>query len=382
MNNADSRLDKLFRQDPMATTRRISDSVTARLSSAPDGIILYGAGHYGRIAALALKQSGIVPAVFVDADATKHGTSINDIPVISPQTLYDRPAGRSLVVVTVYNCVDVLRTLSASGISAITYAQLAIALGNPLVPYCGIQNPEILWSHEPASRSAMNLWADELSRAEFVSQLEWSLNLDPFSLPAARPAGETYFEADVIRFGPHEVFVDCGAFDGDSVQAFIAHSPSYESIVALEPDPTNRDRFAHRFGGADAMSREHISVLPYAASDRRENVRFNVTGTAGSSFSETGFIVESAPLDELLAGMAPTFIKMDIEGAEPMALRGAARIMREHAPTIAACLYHDRRHLWEIPLQIAAIQPRYELFLRRYADECWETICYASLPKP
>jgi hypothetical protein len=56
--------------------------------------------------------------------------------------------------------------------------------------------------------------------------------------------------------------------------------------------------------------------------------------------------------------------------------------MGDHSPTIAACLYHDHRHLWEIPLQIAAIQPRYELFLRRYADECWETICYAKLPKP
>jgi FkbM family methyltransferase len=377
MNNADRRLDNLFRQDPMAATRRARESITARLSSAPDGVVLYGAGHYGRIAALALKQIGIVPVAFVDADVSKHGKTINDIPVIGLQSLCEHPVGRSLVVVTVYNCADVLKSLSKLGIDAITYAQLAVALGNPLVPYCGIQNPEFLWSHEPAIRSAMSLWADEISRAEFLSQLEWSLNLDPFGLPAARPASETYFEADIIRLGPHEVFVDCGAFDGDSVQAFIAHSPSYESIVALEPDPSNRDRFAHRFGGADAMSRKHISILPYAASDRRENVRFNVTGTAGSSFSETGFVVEAAPLDDLLSGISPTFIKMDIEGAEPMALRGATRIMREHAPSIAACLYHDRTHLWEIPLQIAATQPLYKLFLRRYADECWETICYA-----
>lgn len=365
----------------MTATRRVSESIKARLSSAADGIVLYGAGHYGRIAALALKQSGVVPTAFVDADATKQGTTVNDIPVISPQELYARPAGRTLVVVTVYNCVEVLKSLSVSGIDAITYAQLAIALGGPLVPYCGIQNPEVLWSHEAAIRSAMNLWADDISRTEFLSQLEWSLNLDPFGLPAARPASETYFEADFIRFRPHEAFVDCGAFDGDSVQAFIDRSPSYEAIVALEPDPSNRDRFTHRFGGADAMSRKHISVLPYAASDRRENVRFNVTGTAGSAFSESGFVVEAAPLDEVLVGMAPTFIKMDIEGAEPMALRGAARIMQEHAPTIAACLYHDRCHLWEIPLQIAATQPQYKLFLRRYADECWETVCYATLPK-
>jgi hypothetical protein len=74
---------------------------------------------------------------------------------------------------------------------------------------------------------------------------------------------------------------------------------------------------------------------------------------------------------------SPSFIKMDIEGAEPEALRGASRLMQDRVPSIAACLYHDRKHLWEIPLLIKAAQPSYQLFLRRYADECWETLCYA-----
>jgi hypothetical protein len=84
-------------------------------------------------------------------------------------------------------------------------------------------------------------------------------------------------------------------------------------------------------------------------------------------------------VEDLSDGTASDLLlQMDIEGAEPMALRGAAQIMREHAPSIAACLYHDRQHLWEIPLQIAESQPAYRLNLRRYADECWELICYAD----
>ena len=61
----------------------------------------------------------------------------------------------------------------------------------------------------------------------------------------------------------------------------------------------------------------------------------------------------------------------------------AAKAMRstilafQQKPRMAVCLYHDRRHLWELPLQISRIQPEYRLHLRRYADECWELVGYA-----
>ena len=90
--------------------------------------------------------------------------------------------------------------------------------------------------------------------------------------------------------------------------------------------------------------------------------------------------MESVPLDELLASASPTFIKMDIEGAEPNTLLGAAKIIADHAPVLAICLYHAQEHLWQIPLLIQSMRQDYNFFLRRYADECWEIVCYA-VPK-
>jgi len=374
-------LDDIFRRNPAAVVRQVREAVDRQLAASTEGLFLYGAGHYGSVAAAALRRRGITPAAFLDRNPSRRGHEWAGLPVVPLDDISADMFQNKLVVVTVYNCVAVLQELRRRGVDAITYAQLAIALGEPLTPYCGIQDPAVLWEHESIVRAAMALWADEESRQEYVAQLAWSLDFNPFDLPTARPASDTYFEPSLVHFGKDEVFVDCGAFDGDSVAAFRERCPAYKAAVGLEPDPQNRGNFVQRFGGKSAMAADRIQVLPYAASDRRERVTFDVTGTAGSAIATAGLQVEAATLDHLVADLMPTFIKMDIEGAEPKALAGAAAIMRVHKPQLAVCLYHDRRHLWEIPFQIAESQPAYRLHLRRYADECWELVCYASIEK-
>ena len=41
------------------------------------------------------------------------------------------------------------------------------------------------------------------------------------------------------------------------------------------------------------------------------------------------------------------------------------------------CAYHRCRDLWEFPALLKAANPDYSIFLRRYAEECWETVYYA-----
>jgi hypothetical protein len=72
---------------------------------------------------------------------------------------------------------------------------------------------------------------------------------------------------------------------------------------------------------------------------------------------------------------------MDIEGAEPEALAGAARTMARCRPVMAVCVYHRCDHLWIIPQLLKAANPDYRIFLRRYAEDCWETVCYAVPPE-
>jgi hypothetical protein len=72
---------------------------------------------------------------------------------------------------------------------------------------------------------------------------------------------------------------------------------------------------------------------------------------------------------------------MDIEGAEPRAILGAAATIRASQPILAICAYHKCEHLWTLPILIKNALPEYEIFLRRYAEECWETVYYAIPPE-
>lgn len=381
MEAIDHEIHELFSISPEERIAAVTEPMSRRLGRAGGRMFLYGAGQLGQTTASALRRCGMTPEAFVDGNPLKHGTDVEGIPVISLDECVATRGLHSLVVVTVYNCCAVLAELKARGIEAVTYAQLAWTIGSPLVPYLSIDRPHGMWEHLDAIRRAGRLWADRKSQMEYLGQLRWSLTLDPMTLPPHDDPKNTYFDADIVQWRGSDVFLDCGAFDGDSLAAFIERCPSYQAAIGLEPDPANRAACSRRFGGESEMRKARVQLLPYAASDRRDSIRFQAMGTVGSSVGEHGIEVEAVPIDELGALPTPTFLKMDIEGAEPMALRGAARVMRDHAPTIAACLYHDRAHLWEIPLQIAATQPRYTLFLRRYADECWENICYAKPPK-
>jgi hypothetical protein len=57
-----------------------------------------------------------------------------------------------------------------------------------------------------------------------------------------------------------------------------------------------------------------------------------------------------------------------------------ARLMRERPPVLAVTTYHKVEHQWQIPLLIHDTQPGYKLYLRKYAEDCWETVCYAVPP--
>lgn len=82
-------------------------------------------------------------------------------------------------------------------------------------------------------------------------------------------------------------------------------------------------------------------------------------------------------LDDVLADQRVTFLKMDIEGAEMEALRGAEHIIRAQAPKLAISVYHRRDDVWKIPMLLLSYQPAYRFYLRVYSFTGNDTVLYA-----
>ena len=109
-------------------------------------------------------------------------------------------------------------------------------------------------------------------------------------------------------------------------------------------------------------------VLRFAASE----------GPSISAISGTGNTsVEVEAIDNVSPDA--TFIKLDVEGAELEALKGAAGTIRRNRPKLAICMYHKPGDLFEIPLFIKSLAPEYRFYLRQHQPVSCELVLYAVI---
>jgi FkbM family methyltransferase len=225
-------------------------------------------------------------------------------------------------------------------------------------------------------RRAFDLWSDDASRREYIAQIAFRLQLEYDGLTS--PVPEQHYFPPLFRLCPNEVLVDCGAFDGDTIRAFLERQEeAFARVIAFEPDSLNWMRLQATLAVLPDRVRSRICCLPFALGSSRGFVRFDATGTDLSVAGAGTSTVECVTLDEVLAGAAPTLIKFDIEGAEPDALIGARETISVRGPVLAVSAYHRQSHLWEIPLAIDGIRAGYRYGLRAHGAEGWDVVCYA-----
>lgn len=341
-------------------------------------LVLRGAGGMGRDALAALRAAGEEPVCFCDDRLA--GEVVDGLQVLSTREAAARYSADAAFVVTVMNpgvrTADVIDELTGAGAEVVcTWVDVAWSHPEGLLPRYPVGLPHMALFDRHRVHGARRLFADEPSLGEFDAQIRWRVSGDFTVLPAPQPQNNQYFEPGLISLTRDDVVYDCGAFDGDTLRSIAEHAPAgVGTVVSLEPDPHNLVQL-----GAVAARSGNVTVLPYAVGESRQSARWDASGTAAAALSADGtYDVQIVPIDEISAAHpAPTFIKMDIEGAEPAALRGAARTIAEQRPILAVCVYHAPEHLWEIPLQVADMTPGYRYHLRRYEQDGFDVVLYA-----
>jgi FkbM family methyltransferase len=346
--------------------------------SYPRPLVLCGAGQLGRVTLRGLRRAGAEVIGFADNSPRLHGRAVDGCAVVSIEDAVRRHARSAVFVTTIYTARPLREQLAALGAPAASTRSVFFQHPSVFLPYLSIDRPESLVTQAEAIMAGLDAWADDASRAEYVAQIAWH-SLALTEVGPWTPATQTYFPDGLVRLSDHEVFVDCGAFDGDTLREFVRRKGDrFDGFIAFEPDPANFRALEASVNELPPGTRERVVARRIAVHSNRTTLQFASADGVGSAVAGSGDIeVEADSLDALLAGVNPTFIKMDIEGAEPSALRGATATLRTKAPTLAICLYHARQHLWELPKAIREANPEYQIFLRRHSDECWETVAYA-----
>lgn len=189
--------------------------------------------------------------------------------------------------------------------------------------------------------------------------------------------GKQYFDLSYIIPVENEVFIDAGSYYGDTVIDFIKWcNNKYKKIYCFEPDKINYKRLNHTI---QKKNIDRIIMYKNALWNKNEMVDFNNAGNTDSAISLSGkSLVSAVSLDSVIE-CAPTFIKMDIEGAEYEALVGAERTIRLYKPRLAISVYHNKNDILRIPTLIKSFDPNYKLYLRCYGRGDIDTVLYATL---
>jgi FkbM family methyltransferase len=346
--------------------------------------VLFGAGGRGRRISRILRSAGIEPLAFADNQEAVQGTTVEGIRVLSPIEAA-RQHSDAVFVVTIwsdqighpFDAVHAqLNTLGVHRVASFT--ALYETLPDLFFPDFFLDRKDSLNGASQAIAKAASLWTDDFSVREFAAQLELRIGLDlrVISGGCSYPA---YFPSDLFRFGPEEVFVDCGAYDGDTYLDFKAvTSGNFSRYIALEPDEASFLKLTARASADLFGPAPRARLLKLGAGEREEVIRFSADGSTESRIDAAGSIeIRCAPLDTILRDEAPTYLKMDIEGAEAAALRGARATILRHRPILAVSAYHRVSDLWELPLLIDSLAPDYAFFLRPEKKAGWDLICYA-----
>lgn len=354
------------------------------LTAFPNDLVLFGAGNLGRRTLAGLRGLGIEPRGFVDSNKTRWGQELDGVKVFSPEQAAELFGDRATFVVTIWGALGAdrmesriarLRQLGCK--SVVSFVPLYWKYPDVFLPHYTIDLPHHVHEQKSRIREALGLFTEERSRQEFLAQLRLRLFGDFGSLPDPVP-GPIYFQDDLFKLGKDEVFVDCGAFDGDSLDLFLeAVQNSFERAIAFEPDPVNYAKLQAKVNSLPPEVRERIVLHGEATGDTHSRVLIDAGSGPSSQIGKGEFEVGYVTLDSALSGVNVSMIKMDIEGSELATLSGAKNLIQERTPILAISAYHRQADLWDIPLLVHELNPDYSFYLRPHMLEAWDLVCYA-----
>ena len=166
---------------------------------------------------------------------------------------------------------------------------------------------------------------------------------------------------------PGDIVLDCGA----NVGVFVRESlkAGAKLVVAIEPAPENLECLRRNF--KSEVEAGKVIIYPKGVWDKDDTLTMRVDPTnsaADTAVLKTDSMTKTVqvPLtmvDKLVAELKlekVDYIKMDIEGAEPNALRGAVETIRKYKPRLSVSSYHMAEHPVLIPQAINAARTDYK----------------------
>ncbi|MBK9364218.1 MAG: FkbM family methyltransferase [Rubrivivax sp.] len=194
------------------------------------------------------------------------------------------------------------------------------------------------------------------------------------------------YEQGDVHLKPGDVIVDAGAFVGDTAVYFHHKLGGSCQIHSFELLDENLALMLHNLE-RNGVEDDRIVINKLALADRSGDeivVADGASQGATSIFGRAGQgdRVQTITLDDYVVRLELSrvdFIKMDIEGAEALALAGARQTIALFRPRLAICLYHRWDDVLTVPAAIHATGVDYRFtFKWVQLTDGWEAVLLAT----
>jgi FkbM family methyltransferase len=340
--------------------------------------IVGAAGEGQRLARICATENIKIDAI-VDDDSRKQGMSVAGHAVAPVQALAQLPKSTPIVIAShrLHRVTQRLRDLGFK--TVVPFAMLQVQAPEVFAPHMFYDNLlDDLLTNRGEYLALHGRLADDHSRRVLDAVLGFRQTLDPAVLQPLVTEHDLYAPEGLFEFAGNEVYVDGGSYDGDTIRSFIERVHGrFADIYAFEPDPVTFAKLTANFRHEPRVHPIHAGLHSHGGS-----LRFRDDASRGAIFSNDGEIeMPVTTIDDVLGDRPLTYVKMNIEGAEPDALRGGQNAIRRWRPRLAISVYHRADDLWRIPQQVLGLDAGYKLYLRQHDGGIIETVLYA-LPAP
>lgn len=197
---------------------------------------------------------------------------------------------------------------------------------------------------------------------------------------------ELHRDGVTCKAEPGDVVIEAGACWGETALYFAHEVGDAGQVLAFEFIPSNIEILRQNIASNPQLA-GRIQVVERPLWDRSNQTLYYVDWGPGSRVSFEKMRSDfpdtqcaTATIDEIAAARqlrSVDFIKMDIEGAELNALKGAEQSIRRFHPKLAISLYHSISDFKTIPRYIDSLGLRYKYYLDHHMTYENETVLFA-----
>lgn len=210
---------------------------------------------------------------------------------------------------------------------------------------------------------------------------KWVIDSDPSAIVDSILL-EQYRLPGLVENERGDVILDIGAYKGETALWFADQVGPEGLVLAMEPSVQTGAVLRQNVARNRSDSMAPIRILPNAAGADEGVAQFIATADSASTLGVEGettvamTTIDAVVVEQHLSRV--DFIKMDIEGGEVDALKGAEQTLKRFTPRLAISVYHRPRDLPDIVALVRQACPDYRLYLSHKSPRLAETILFAE----